>query len=624
MDEREGPLARPSIAEVAFGAIGALFLLGAIRTFTSTLYMSHFGNVANETIGMIALGVFGSSLLAPVVAWRTSPRRAIAFTATILGGSAVLAIAVRHSALDLVTSAVAVVSGAWWLALFHSGRAPGRVSPLAMALPLALVVDLALRAAFRTVPVGELAAPVAIGLAGAGGLAFLGVGIVALGAEREWTSPGLRGALGLLALPPLLVVAETATTNAAQVAGAAAIGLGPEPARSPSVAMLAIGMGLAAGLFLLGRPGLRRMYAAAALGLGALLLWSRIPFVPLLGGAVAAAGTLLGVGVLTSSPPRPSRSPILAAAALGLGWILFVAVAFGFYAYYALAAAAWAATLLVVIALLAVAPSPPAIPSRTLAALMAALAVLAPLLALIATPDPAVTEPPRTFRLMTYNVHQGFSEANVAALDEIAATIARESPDVVVLQEVVRGWMIGEQHDVLAVLSDRLAMPYVFGPAIGETYGNAVLARFPMTQVRYVRYPREPAIRHQPRGAIVLRVAGVTLIATHLDHIAEASRVRQEQVRAILDAWAGATPAVVAGDLNALPGSAELELLRSAGFTDLAAAAGADQPTSPSAVPRDRVDYVWGIGVTGSQAYIVASTASDHRPVVVNVTVGGR
>ena len=78
--------------------------------------------------------------------------------------------------------------------------------------------------------------------------------------------------------------------------------------------------------------------------------------------------------------------------------------------------------------------------------------------------------------------------------------------------------------------------------------------------------------------------------------------------------------AVVAGDLNALPDTPELRLLEGAGFRDLVRDDGADQPTSPATAPRNRVDYAWGIGVTGSQAHTVASNASDHRPVVINVT----
>ena len=43
--------------------------------------------------------------------------------------------------------------------------------------------------------------------------------------------------------------------------------------------------------------------------------------------------------------------------------------------------------------------------------------------------------------------------------------------------------------------------------------------RLPVTDVRYLSYPRQALLRHQPRGAILFRVADVLVLATHLDHI---------------------------------------------------------------------------------------------------------
>ena len=122
-------------------------------------------------------------------------------------------------------------------------------------------------------------------------------------------------------------------------------------------------------------------------------------------------------------------------------------------------------------------------------------------------PTVASVDPPATFRVMTYNVHQGFDAGNVPSLDGLVETIAREAPDVLVLEEVVRGWMIDGQHDVLGILSARLGMSYVFGPTIGDLYGNAVLSRYPMTDPRRVAYAKEPGARYQPRGVLLVTVA---------------------------------------------------------------------------------------------------------------------
>src|SRR5439155_5303797 len=121
-----------------------------------------------------------------------------------------------------------------------------------------------------------------------------------------------------------------------------------------------------------------------------------------------------------------------------------------------------------IVCVLLVPPSPVARWRPVFAGTAAALAVVVPVVGLILTPAPAAVAAtaPLTFRVMTYNVHQGFDAFDIAALDRQADTIAREAPDVLVLEEVVRGWLIDEQHDVLGYLSGRLGMPYVFDPTI--------------------------------------------------------------------------------------------------------------------------------------------------------------
>jgi endonuclease/exonuclease/phosphatase family metal-dependent hydrolase len=119
---------------------------------------------------------------------------------------------------------------------------------------------------------------------------------------------------------------------------------------------------------------------------------------------------------------------------------------------------------------------------------------------------------------------------------------------------------------------------------------------------------------------------------THLDDISDASAVRQEQVRTIIRViadTAGATePLIVAGDLNATPDAIEVRLLNEFGLDDLGASAG-DTTTGDN--PQKRIDYIWGRNLVGAQAHTVsgqdlqdAKRASDHRPLILNVTVTGR
>jgi endonuclease/exonuclease/phosphatase family metal-dependent hydrolase len=606
------------VGEVTFAVIGLLFLIADIRTFASTFQQTFFG-YPNTQLGVMAASVFATSLLAPLVGWRLGPRRSVALSAAILGIATLLATLSRSNWPDLGLTVAGLAGGMWWLGLLHAARPVDRPSPLPVAVPVALAVDVALRSAFRSVPVVDLTLPVAGPLVLVAALVFLAAGVSVLGTERVWTRPGARGALALMALPPLLFVAEIGGTNGAQTVLAGGLGLGPEPARSTALGMLLIGLGIAGGVLLLSQDIPRGFAAALACIVGAALLWwVHAPVVSLVGGLVLAAGVVLAAAALPGAPMTAARSPAVVTFALAVGWLVFVGTAFAFYAYWAYLPAAYAAVGAVAVAAIIV-PRAGVPRWRALPIGLVPVVVGVPLLALLLTPMPGVPEePPNTFRVMTFNIHQGFNTAQVPSLDQLVDVISRESPDVLLLQEVVRGWMIDEQHDALAVLAERLGMPYVFAPNIGDLYGNAILSRYPMTDVKRVQFARQPSVRHQPRGAVSVRIGDVTVITTHLDENADGAAIRQEQVRTILREWDGERLAIIGGDLNAEPGDLEMGLFSEAGYGDLAEPAG---PTTTMSDPPKRIDYIWGIGVIGSNPRtVMAVGASDHRAVVVNVT----
>lgn len=619
------------IGEVTFGVIGLLFLFADIRTFASTFQLTFFGT-SNSTLAVMALSVFATSFLALLVAWRLGPRRALGSSAAIFAVATLLCTASRNNLTDLALSVIALAAGFWWLAFLHSARTAEATSPLARALPVAFACDLALRAIFRTVAVPDLAWPAAVLIVLIGALVFIAAGLTAMPAERIWMRPEARGLLALLVMPALVLVAETGGTNGAQVALAGKLGLGPEPARATQVGQLIVGLGVAVGALSLMRFPARGIVAAAAVLVGGALLWLELPLISLIGGAVLGAGVVIAGAALLGTPLRATRSPALVVVPLSFGWIVFVGAAFGFYAFWGYQPALYAAIGLVVLGAL-IAPGTGVRLGLPLALLAATIALGAPLAAFLSTPVARATEAPRvTFRVMSYNIHQGFDAGQIPSLDAIVDLIARESPDVVCLQEVVRGWMIDEQHDALSIIAERLGLQYAWLPNIGDLYGNAVLSRFPMTDVTQVRYAREPGLSHQPRGALFLRTGGVLVGCTHLDDISDASIVRQEQVRTIIrviaDKAAPAEPVLVAGDLNATPDAIEIRLLNEFGLDDLGAPAG-DTTTGDN--PQKRIDYLWGRGLVGAQAHTVggqdlqdAKRASDHRPLIVNVTITGR
>ena len=612
------------VGEVTFAVIGLLFLIADIRTFSSTFQLTFFGQ-SNTTLAIIATAVFATSFLAPIVGWRLGPKRSVGMSAAMLGIATLVEAVARSNIADLALSIVGIAGGMWWLGLLHASRPPDRPSPVAIALPIAFSADLVLRAAFRTVPLVDLNLTLAAPLVLVAALVFLAAGVAAMGGARTWTRPDARGALALIALPALFLVGETGATNGAQVALASGLGLGPEAPRATQLGMVLVGLGLAAGSLALSRRHPRGITAAVALAVGAVLLWYvHAPVVSLVGGLALAAGLFIGAATIPGAPLKVTGSPAVVTLTLALGWLVFVGTAFGFYAFWAYLPAVYAATAVVAVAALLV--SGGALPAwRALPIALVPIVVGVPLVALLLTPQsPVIEEPRNTLRVMTYNIHQGFNAGQVPSLDNLVDVISRESPDVLLLQEVVRGWMIDEQHDALGVLAERLGMPYVFGPNIGDLYGNAILSRFPMTDVKRVHYAVQPSVKHQPRGAVGVRIGDVLIVTTHLDEIQddESSAIRQEQVRTIFREWDGEKIAIIAGDMNAEPGELEMGLFSEAGYGDLAEPAG---PTTTMDDPQKRIDYIWGIGVIGSNPHtVMALGASDHRAVVVNVTKSSR
>jgi endonuclease/exonuclease/phosphatase family metal-dependent hydrolase len=616
------------IGPAAFATIGLLFLLSAIHVFTATLYQSLFGRLPNTTLGGVAFLIFGLSLLAGVVAGRLGPRRSVAATAALLAIAMLVVTTIRQEWIDLVLSAAAVVVGTQWLSLTHSVRVTGRSSPLPIAIPVALALDLILRSAFATIPIVAVPLALAVPLVLVATLLFLAAGIATLGDALVWSAPTMRGALGLVAVGPLLLAAETGGLNGAQAALAG--GLGRDGGPSTQIGLLVVGIGVAVGAIVLARGLPARPSAAAAITVGAILLWLHVPFLSLAAGAAFAAGIVIAASALTSASAADARAPWLTVVAFGIGWLLFVGGTFVHYAYFANREALWVLTAVVVVAVLLVPPSPLPRWRPLLAWTVAVLAVLVPAAGLGLTPLAATRAAEVTYRVMTYNIHQGFDVGDIPALDRIADTISLQDPQVVVLEEVVRGWLIDDQHDALGYLAARLGMAYVYGPTIGDLYGNAILSRYPITDVQRVSYAKEPGLRYQPRGAVIAHIGDnasavrLTIAVTHLDENSDASAVRMEQVRALLDQVGSASPAIIACDCNATPEAPELKLITDSGFGDLALQSGGPDGTFPSDAPVERIDYIFGVGVTAAQGHVVVSTASDHRAVVVNVTLSGR
>ena len=230
-----------------------------------------------------------------------------------------------------------------------------------------------------------------------------------------------------------------------------------------------------------------------------------------------------------------------------------------------------------------------------------------------------------TLIVVDWNLHYGVSPLTAVDLEGIARTIAAQDPDVVTLQEVERGWVFGGGTDVATWLAHRLGMTVAFAPAADRQFGNAVLARSALTDVAV--HPLPYGAGPQARSALSATLTtadgtAVRITSVHLQHRAENTPTRLDQLAELVDAEPVTGPSVLAGDLNATPGSPELALLAEAGWTSAIDEAGdPDARTSPSTHPAQRIDWVLGQGVTFEEADVpTRPRQSDHLPVVARFT----
>jgi len=226
----------------------------------------------------------------------------------------------------------------------------------------------------------------------------------------------------------------------------------------------------------------------------------------------------------------------------------------------------------------------------------------------------------KAIRVLTFNIYHGATMNGDFDLDYIARVIDRTKPDFVALQEVDFMTRRARGYDIATELGWRLKMASVFGRAMGYDggeYGEAVLSRYSFLSTRSVPLPFTDG--REPRAAlevITVLPSGDTIafIGTHLDHVADDTD-RILQVEQINEEFAGMRhPVILAGDLNAVPGSVPIGILE--GMWGSAYDREDPAATYPSGNPVKKIDYVMfrpaGRWRVISSEVIQDSVASDH------------
>ncbi len=239
----------------------------------------------------------------------------------------------------------------------------------------------------------------------------------------------------------------------------------------------------------------------------------------------------------------------------------------------------------------------------------------------------------KTLKVMSYNIHHANppSKPDYIDIDAIASVIKKNDPDIVALQELdVYNTRSGKSISEATEIATRTGMRVYFAKAIdhaGGDYGVAILSRYPLSDMQTHPLPTLEGTKGEPRVLATARInlpgdQPILFACTHLDAMrSDSNRVAQiNQIAAILKR--SAYPVILAGDLNAEPGSSVINILDK----NLERSCRVDCGyTIPVDKPRKTIDFIAftpGQFKTISHKVIAEKYASDHLPVVAELKIG--
>jgi len=238
------------------------------------------------------------------------------------------------------------------------------------------------------------------------------------------------------------------------------------------------------------------------------------------------------------------------------------------------------------------------------------------------------------FRFLTWNIHKGIGGIDRRYRPErIVDTLRHYAADIVLLQEVDDGVPRSRFDCQVTMLAEALGMrhhAYQRNVRLKRGhYGNAILSRFPLADVRDIdltirlKKRRQALIAHcrlhDDRHSRTLLLANV--------HLGLAAYERRRQLRRVLtdrivQSTRRHTPTIVAGDYNDVLGRLGPQIMVPGGFATVSKSI----RTFPAAYPVQGLDRVFYRGDLQADHAFAARTglarqASDHLPLVVDFSL---
>ena len=171
-----------------------------------------------------------------------------------------------------------------------------------------------------------------------------------------------------------------------------------------------------------------------------------------------------------------------------------------------------------------------------------------------------------TLRILTYNIYHGETTDGRVDMDLFADIIREFNPDLVGLQEVDKNATRTGVIDITEELSKRTGLKGYFckhRDFQGGGYGNAILSRFPITDLQLIEGYKTGV------NGITIPFAKVEISPDHFlyfssSHLTTNPEERPIQARQLSEHYTevlARAPTIITGDLNAEPHHDELQLL---------------------------------------------------------------
>jgi endonuclease/exonuclease/phosphatase family metal-dependent hydrolase len=230
-----------------------------------------------------------------------------------------------------------------------------------------------------------------------------------------------------------------------------------------------------------------------------------------------------------------------------------------------------------------------------------------------------------TVRIMSYNVrHCSPPATGLIDVDATAAAIKKQNPDIVALQEIDVNTGRSGNIDQAKELGKKTGMDVYFGKAIdhdGGEYGVAILSKYNLINPVVHKLPTVESTKGEHRVLLTAEIhlpggKFITFASTHLD--AQGPSTNRDLQIAEINRIAATSklPFILAGDLNAQPGTNVISQLDQL-FTRSCQQCGF---TIPANKPNKTIDYIAFTKTSGftikSHQVIAEPTVSDHVPIL--------